>query len=69
MKKIRRLVYRLGFRPKPGSIFFSPSLSLLISVRDGLKKREHDLGDIERLLKPDIRQIILDSFDERKIGE
>jgi len=39
------------------------------SVKDSLKEREHDLGDIERLLKPDIRQIILDSFDERKIGE
>lgn len=69
MKRIRKLVYRLGFRPKPGSIFCSPSLTVYYSVKDSLKEREHDLGDIERLLKPDIRQIILDSFDERKIGE
>jgi hypothetical protein len=25
MNCIRNLVYRLGFNPKPGSIFFSPS--------------------------------------------
>lgn len=25
MRRIRGLVYRLGFRPKPGSIFYSPS--------------------------------------------
>jgi hypothetical protein len=27
VRTIRRLVYRMGFRPKPGSIFFSPSIA------------------------------------------
>jgi len=31
MRYIRRLIYRLGFEPKPGSVFFSPSLNLLPS--------------------------------------
>lgn len=28
---IRRLIYRLGLRPKPDSIFYSPTLSLLLA--------------------------------------
>lgn len=27
--RIRRFVYWLGFRPKPGNLFFSPSLDLV----------------------------------------
>lgn len=27
MRWIRRSIYRMGFRPKPGSIFFSPSIA------------------------------------------
>lgn len=31
---IRRIVYRLGFRPELGNIFYSPSLSILYAFRD-----------------------------------
>lgn len=31
MKHIRLLIYRLGFRPKYGSIFYSPTLSYITS--------------------------------------
>lgn len=29
MSLVRAIVYRLGFNPRPGSIFFSPSRALL----------------------------------------
>lgn len=31
MNRLRRIVYRLGFRPKPGTILYSPSLDLQIA--------------------------------------
>jgi len=34
MRLIRRLIYRLGFSPKPGSIFFSPSTALLNILKE-----------------------------------
>lgn len=34
MRRIRRLIYRLGYRPRPGSIFFSPSLSLIYLMKE-----------------------------------
>jgi len=37
MTWLRRMVYRLGIRPKPGSIFFSPSMNLHLVVWDGLQ--------------------------------
>jgi hypothetical protein len=33
MRKIRGIVYRLGFRPKQGSIFHSPSLNFIYATR------------------------------------
>lgn len=38
MRLIRRLVYKMGFRPKPGTIFFSPSIALAIQFREDFKK-------------------------------
>lgn len=39
---IRTRVYNLGFRPKPGSIFYSPTIALNLSmenvVRDAFRK-------------------------------
>lgn len=37
MRAIKRLVYRLGFRPNRGSIFYSPSLDWLIAARDAAR--------------------------------
>ncbi|URQ05015.1 hypothetical protein SEA_ITER_27 [Arthrobacter phage Iter] len=34
MRHIRRAVYRAGFRPRPGSILYSPSAALIYSIRD-----------------------------------
>lgn len=34
---IRRFLYRRGFRPKPGSIFFSPSLDWHYKMIEAMK--------------------------------
>lgn len=34
MRHIRGLVYRLGFRPKMGSIFYSPSRTWILATRN-----------------------------------
>ena len=31
---VRRVIYRLGFRPRPGNILHSPSLALIHSMRE-----------------------------------
>lgn len=38
VRKIRRVIYRLGFRPKMGSIFCSPSLGMYYMHKDAMKK-------------------------------
>ena len=50
MRFVRALVYRLGFRPRFGSIFHSPTRHLLVVTKDwpekfreGLEKMERDL--------------------------
>lgn len=37
---IRRLVYKMGFRPNPGTILFSPSLALVLRRKDVLSVAE-----------------------------
>jgi hypothetical protein len=32
MNLIRAVIYKIGIRPKPGSIFYSPSRALLLAV-------------------------------------
>lgn len=34
MHKIRWWIYQWGFRPQPGSIFFSPTLNLWLMLED-----------------------------------
>lgn len=34
LQRVRKLVYKMGFRPKPGSIFFSPTLGWIYAVMD-----------------------------------
>lgn len=41
MRKVRGLVYKLGFRPKRGSIFFSPSLAFHYGLRELTKKKDY----------------------------
>ena len=36
MRLIRQLIYRLGCRPKPRSIFYSPSKDAVLAGRDAL---------------------------------
>lgn len=38
MKMIRKLVYHLGFQPKPESIFFSPSLQMKYFINPAIKQ-------------------------------
>lgn len=38
MKKIISLVYKLGFRPKQGSIFYSPSLSWKLGMAKAIEE-------------------------------
>lgn len=35
---LRVFIYKRGFRPKGGSVFFSPSLNLIYSITDYRKK-------------------------------
>ena len=45
MTTIRRWLYRRGYRPKQGSIFFSPSLALLYAHAEAWKNwRESNEG-------------------------
>lgn len=37
ISKIRGLVYKLGFRPKPGSVFFSPTRAFEASYKEAVK--------------------------------
>ncbi|WGH21205.1 hypothetical protein SEA_OBITOO_29 [Arthrobacter phage ObiToo] len=37
MSLIRRLAYRAGLRPRPGSVFYSPSAALVYAVLDAYK--------------------------------
>jgi hypothetical protein len=36
LRYIRRMVYKLGFRPKPGSIFYSPSKDAELAGQEAL---------------------------------
>lgn len=40
VRKIRKLIYRMGFHPKLGSIFFSPSMAMFYMYKDAMKKAE-----------------------------
>lgn len=46
MRPIRSLLYRLGFRPKPGSIFYSPSISLRLSAQEALDTMTRRMYDL-----------------------
>lgn len=54
MRYIRKVVYRLGYRPKLGSIFHSPSLNLVYAFRDnwvkGLKQG-NDQATVHRVFR------------------
>lgn len=36
MMTLRGIVYRLGFRPRPGTIFYSPSIAYALAARDAV---------------------------------
>lgn len=38
MNLIRDLIYGIGIRPKPGSIFYSPSRAFSIGARKGIEE-------------------------------
>lgn len=46
LDRIRTLIYKVGLRPKPGSIFFSPSRAFYIAVDEAFKEPlfKRDLG-------------------------
>jgi hypothetical protein len=51
MKYVRRLIYRLGFRPKPGTVLFSPSTAMVLAANqatpafiEGLKQAQEFMG-------------------------
>lgn len=37
LTKIRKLIYKLGLKPKPGGIFFSPTLHYTLASREAMK--------------------------------
>lgn len=40
VRKIRKLIYRMGFRPKSGSIFCSPSMAVFYTYKDAIEKEK-----------------------------
>jgi hypothetical protein len=67
IRYIRRLVYRLGFRPKPGSIFYSPSLTLTVGLKDFPINTCDDMVYKYENLREDIRAFSWTSEDVRKM--
>lgn len=53
MRLIRRAVYRLGFRPRPWSILYSPSLSFVYTMK-GWEKEVCEYMDATRPDFPDV---------------
>ena len=45
MRKLKKILYTLGFRPKAGSIFHSPSLAIHHYFRDEEIRRQKDRFD------------------------
>lgn len=43
MRKIRQLVYKLGVRPKPESIFYSPSLAFHLIMKEAFENDSTDM--------------------------
>lgn len=46
MRRIRRLIYGFGFRPKPGSVFYSPSMAFVALMQDNrvIDKFREEIG-------------------------
>jgi hypothetical protein len=44
LEKIRFSIYRLGFRPKPGSIFYSPSIAFSLELLEAIRKVKKEKG-------------------------
>ena len=42
-RKIKKAIYKMWFRPKPGNIFYSPTLHWMYSSRALFKKFEGDI--------------------------
>lgn len=42
-RKIKKVIYKMGFRPKHGSIFYSPTLHWMYSSRALFKKFEGNI--------------------------
>lgn len=38
MRYIRKLIYRMGFQPKPGSIFYSPSMDIGLKIDAAVRR-------------------------------
>lgn len=41
LAKIRKLVYKIGIRPKPGTVLFSPSLHYMYAAREAMKSTSY----------------------------
>lgn len=49
MRKVRRWIYSMGFRPRYGSVFYSPSLDLQHAMAEEKNISEEDRLTIEWL--------------------
>ena len=38
MRFVRKYIYRMGFRPEPGSMFYSPTRAWYLGVNEALAK-------------------------------
>lgn len=51
MRYLRKLVYKMGFRPKPSSIFYSPSREWWAGVNENQERAAAVLRHIEQRSK------------------
>lgn len=51
MRFVRRFLYKRGFRPKPSSIFYSPSLTAWYSLSVGSAMKAYCKADVEATMK------------------
>lgn len=51
LQLVRRVVYFLGFRPKQGSLFYSPSLKLIYKLKEFQKNSKKLSKEFKKLNK------------------
>lgn len=58
---IKRLIYRMGLRPRPGSVLFSPALDMLAASAGMLDTAAREIGEGNARVREALSRDILDT--------